>query len=138
MKKTSANACQPLSILVLDDNEQWRRIVRSTLESDLGVAPFVAKDGYEAIDILNANPIDVVVSDLNMPVMNGIQFLKEARSLSPGTKVIIMSVDVSMSEELVARGAFAVVSKVDITPNLIDLLRTIKASRCRATPASMD
>src|SRR5262245_36590771 len=113
-----------LPILVLDDNHRWRRIVKSILESDLGVSPFVASSGPEALDIVKAHPICVAIVDLNMPEMNGVQFMERLRAHSSNTKVIMMSADLGfgLSQELMRRGAFAAVSKVEIASKLVSLL----------------
>ena len=133
MKRPSAKTKKPLTIMVLDDNALWRQLVRSIIESDLGISPFLAANGKEAFDILDARQIDVVVSDLNMPVMSGIQFLQKARRLHPKTKVIIVSATVAdsptVSEELINQGAFAVISKLEVATSLISLLRTLKKSK---------
>jgi CheY-like chemotaxis protein len=129
MKRPSAKKDRPLRILVLDDTRTWRELVKSYLENELGIAPIVASGGREALDILSASPIDVVVTDLNMPEMNGIQFVQRARPLFPTTKFIIMTADhvtCILSRECLALGAIAVVSKDEIDPNLLDLLRKLK------------
>ena len=133
MKRPSAKTKKPLTILVLDDNALWRQLVKSIIKSDLEISPFLAASGKEALDILDAQQIDVVISDLNMPVMSGIQFMQQARRLYPKTKVIIVSATVAdsptISEELINQGAFAVISKLEIATSLINLLRTLKKSK---------
>jgi len=130
-KKLSRKA-RKLTAMVLDDHAWWRESVCSIVESSLGVAPLAASNGREALDILKSQRIDIVISDLNMPEMNGVQFLQQARRISPETKVIIMSAEIgpdsAVSQELIDRGAFGVTSKLEITPNLENLLATIKTS----------
>jgi CheY-like chemotaxis protein len=120
--------------LVLDDNALWRQIVRSIVESISGISPFVASNGNEAIDVLKTRHICVAVCDLNMPEMNGLQFLEHARRISPKTKVIIMSGDLGggdtiLAQELMDRGAFAVTSKTEILPNLSKVFATLKPKK---------
>jgi CheY-like chemotaxis protein len=130
MKKTSAGKEKvPLRVLVLDDLPTWRRLVKSILESQLGISAFVAANGQEALEILESTPVDVVVSDLNMPGMSGIQFLHRARPAFPRTKFVIMTADdvtCTLSKECIARGAFALVAKDEIDPNLLELLRNLQ------------
>ena len=129
MKKPSTETDNPLTVLVLDDAETWRNLVKSVLERELGIAPVVASSGEEALEILHSRPIDVVVSDLNMPEMSGIQFMQRAKLVSPKTKVVIMTADLVtriLSEACMALGAFGVVFKGEIEPKLVKLLRELK------------
>ncbi len=69
-----------MKILVVDDFQTMRRIVRSVLK-DLGFTNIVeADDGLKALEILNDDKIDFIISDWNMPEMSGIELLKAVRS----------------------------------------------------------
>jgi CheY-like chemotaxis protein len=118
-----------LNILVLDDNQQWRYILKFILELELGVTPTLASSGKNALEVLHALPIDVVISDLNMPEMDGFEFLKRVHARFPATKVIIISGDfddkLPAPEQLMEHGAFAVVPKMEISSKLVNVLRTI-------------
>ncbi|HSZ72247.1 MAG TPA: response regulator [Cytophagaceae bacterium] len=84
------------SILLIDDNEDDNFFHQKVIESmNMPVQVTVALDGEEALTYLkqgNHTPPDLIVLDLNMPRMNGFEFLKEYQSLSPAlkTKVLIM------------------------------------------------
>ncbi len=67
-------------ILAVDDSLPMRQMVSYTLKSS-GYDVFEAEDGLQALKIAQANQIDLVVSDLNMPVMDGIELIKELRQL---------------------------------------------------------
>lgn len=67
-------------ILVVDDSATMRRIATFILQS-LGFKNIAeAVDGLEALDALRNNPIDLVLSDCNMPNMNGIELLTHLRN----------------------------------------------------------
>ena len=69
-----------LPLLVVDDNQQMRSVVKGIL-ADLGfVNVFLAGSGEEACRILGERPIAAVISDLDMPGMNGLQLLQWVRS----------------------------------------------------------
>jgi len=118
-----------LNILVLDDNHQWRYILKFILELELGITPALASSGKNALEVLEALPIDVVISDLSMPEMDGYQFLKRVRTRFPDTRVIIISGDFDDNfpapQELVDSGAFAVIPKIEISAKLVNVLRSI-------------
>ena len=70
---------QGKNILVVDDEEDVREILESVLKK-LEFNPFLAASGHEALEIINNNKIDVILSDLYMPEMDGIELLKRVKS----------------------------------------------------------
>lgn len=69
-----------LSILVVDDFPTMRRIIRSLL-GELGFTRLLeAEDGIQALDLLRNNHVDFIISDWNMPRMQGIDLLRAIRS----------------------------------------------------------
>ncbi len=68
------------TILVVDDSPTIRRMVRAALGSISGVAFAEAGSGLQAIETLAVQPVQVVVLDLNMPDMHGLDVLKVLRS----------------------------------------------------------
>ena len=66
------------TILVVDDDPSVRDATRWLLE-DLGARILVAKDGTEALDRLEVESLDIVVTDLGMPRMDGYQFVQRLR-----------------------------------------------------------
>ena len=67
----------PLSVLIVDDSKAMRMVVRKTLSAagfDVSEI-YEGSDGLEALEILNKHQVDVVLSDLHMPNMNGMELL---------------------------------------------------------------
>lgn len=64
--------------LIVDDSKIVRKVIRRILEPN-GFAIEEAEDGQQALDILRKQPFDLIMLDWNMPVMNGIEFLKSLR-----------------------------------------------------------
>jgi CheY-like chemotaxis protein len=80
----------PITVLFVDDDPAVLRMIRRTL---IG-RPFdvvVAEGGREALGILEARRIDVIVSDLDMPEMDGLELLRLARRTSPGALRMVLS-----------------------------------------------
>ena len=69
-----------LAFLVVDDFESMRKVTSTQLMSLGHSRIFTAKDGVQALQVLRAEAIDVVISDWNMPVMHGLDLLKAIRS----------------------------------------------------------
>jgi len=68
-------------ILAVDDSASMRQMVRFTLES-AGFKVVQAADGVEALDFAKANEVDLVLTDVNMPRMDGITLVRELRELA--------------------------------------------------------
>lgn len=81
-----------MKVLLVDDSKTMRRIQRTQL-SDIGVYDIVeASDGEEALTVLQDNmPVDIILLDWNMPVMDGMSFLKKVRSDAAfkGVKIVM-------------------------------------------------
>ncbi len=101
-------------ILVVDDSETIRHVVASTLREH-GFNVLEAEDGMDALTQCNGQKIHLVISDLNMPNMNGIDFVREMKKRPSYrfTPVIILTTETSaeMRAEGKSAGATAWVVK---------------------------
>ena len=77
-------------VLAVDDEPSMRRLLEISLRQ-AGYQPVLAKDGREALDILRQGGVDLVVSDLHMPSMNGLQLLGQLRNDGIEVPVIIVT-----------------------------------------------
>jgi DNA-binding NtrC family response regulator len=66
------------TILVVDDLKTMREQYAYDIKRKIGGVILTASNGKEALDILSQEDVDVVIADIEMPVMNGLQFLEEA------------------------------------------------------------
>lgn len=81
-----------LNLLLVDDQALFRESIRSLLQQHIQpVQIFEAANGKDALQILTENQIDVVLLDVNMPEMNGIDVSNEILTKHKGTNVIILS-----------------------------------------------
>ncbi len=78
-------------LLVVDDEEDVRRAFMEVLEQNGSYQLFEAEDGIEAMEILGKQEVDLVISDVRMPRMDGIALLQEIKKLRPDLPVIIMT-----------------------------------------------
>lgn len=83
---------KPLRVLICDDDPSLRTLLRATLEleSDLQVIA-VAADGTEAVDLALRSRPDVILLDLVMPKMDGLQALTKLRQVAPTARVVVLS-----------------------------------------------
>lgn len=81
------------NILVVDDSALMRRVISDIINSEEQLhAEWFASNGLEALEILEeGNQVDAIVLDINMPKMNGIEFLREMKRRDNHTKVLIVS-----------------------------------------------
>ena len=78
-------------ILIVDDHAAVRTTIRSLLDWHSFQVSGDAKDGKEAIEkVIELKP-DIVLLDINMPVMNGIQTAYEIRRIAPSTKIVFFT-----------------------------------------------
>jgi two-component system chemotaxis response regulator CheY len=70
----------PKTIMTVDDSTSIRQMVSFTLH-EAGYGVVEAVDGQDALNKLNANPVDMLLVDLNMPNMNGIDLIRNVRAL---------------------------------------------------------
>ena len=103
------------AILIVDDDPAIRAIATEFLR-DGDHAIVEARDGHEALRILNAAPIDLMVLDMLMPGKDGLETIMESRQLHPGVRILAISSGGSMDANYLLSiantlGADAVLSK---------------------------
>jgi len=77
-------------ILVVDDDKAVRLLLRAVLERR-GYSVVEAENGAEGLQYYRAAPTDLVITDIQMPVMDGLQMIKELRRAFPTAKIIAIS-----------------------------------------------
>ena len=101
-------------VLVVDDEETLTWSMKKTLAKDTEkYEVIIANTGTDALQILEKGPIDVVVTDIRMPDINGLDLLSKIREQYPSTKVIIMTAFGSpeVQSEATKRGSYYYIEK---------------------------
>ena len=135
---TMCNDGQP-RILIIDDDSSVREMLTRALEEE-GFEILVASDGEQGIDIFRDDgDIDLVLTDLKMPGMSGIDVLDQVREIDPLTEVVVLTgfgVD-EIALEAMKKGAYDYLQK---PVNLRELLLTIDKAleRRRITKENLD
>ena len=99
-------------ILVVDDEEQMRDLLAKVLERK-GYQVSVCGDGADALAILERDPVDLVVTDVRMPGLGGMEALRAIKELNPEIVVIIMTAfgSIDQAVQAVKEGAYDYVNK---------------------------
>ncbi len=101
-----------IHILVVDDEEDVRDTLHNVLKS-MNYVPHVAASGADALDIIHNNQIDVVLSDLYMPEMDGIELLKKVRVDNKNMIFLMITAHptIETAVEAIKKGAYDYLTK---------------------------
>ena len=127
-------------ILVVDDEESIRDLLRLVLTGE-GYSVVTANDGEEAIEHLEAQRFDLVITDLVMPTVNGVEVLRAAKRIDPNYPVIVITgyPSVETVTELVRLGAGDYLTKpfnVDVV--IVTVAKLLEMGRVNGEPKSGD
>lgn len=79
------------TILIVDDEQIIRNVLKRKLEQSTGYTVLTADDGVPALELFQQQPVDLVISDLIMSRMNGIELLRNLKATDPAVPVIIIT-----------------------------------------------
>ena len=79
-----------MNILIVDDNEIILNTLKFTLE-DTDYNIFVASDGIDGLNLFKNNKFNLVITDIIMPKMDGIEFIRQLKKFDKNIKIIVMS-----------------------------------------------
>lgn len=118
-----------MKILVLDDDKAICHVLADFLETK-GYGITVRHTGESAIEIIKKENFDIVLVDIKLPGITGIETLKQIKSITPNTEVVMITGegDISSAIEALEYGAFAYIRKPF---DLYDLFSTVKKARER-------
>ena len=99
-------------ILVVDDEENARMALSKILTHD-GYEVSSAKNGLDALNFLRSKEVELIITDLNMPEMDGLMFLRELNRSHPASNVIMITAygEVESYLEAMTLGAFEYINK---------------------------
>jgi two-component system chemotaxis response regulator CheY len=83
------------NILIVDDSSTMRKIIsRSLRQAGLAVDEiFEAGDGLEGLNVLGSKNVDLVLSDINMPNMDGLEFIKQIRANGQNVPIVMITTE---------------------------------------------
>lgn len=116
-------------ILFVDDNEDFCKLAGDLIFQHTGIKPLIAKDGAEAQQMTQKYGPDVIITDTNMPVKNGIELIKFVRLIYP--EIIIFSLFSGLSgsyitaDEVRDMGVTMVLEKTEFESKLLPALKKL-------------
>jgi signal transduction histidine kinase/DNA-binding NarL/FixJ family response regulator len=139
MIMSAAPRVRPLRTVIIDDTADLRDLLRLALDRGGFDVVGEAGDGKAGIDVVRAERPDVVLLDLSMPVMDGLEALPTIRRTCPAAKIIVLSGfgATQMSERAMAQGADGYVQKGASLDSILDYVRDMTAGSPPRTPRSL-
>lgn len=107
---------QDIIILIVDDSPTMRRIIKNTLERIGFKASFEAENGKEGLEQLALHPINFVITDWNMPEMNGLEFVTALRNTPEYAKLPVLMITTRGMKEDVLQAVQAGVNNYVVKP----------------------
>ena len=116
----------PIRVLVVDDEKDFSYTMEYWLKSK-GYQVFIANNGSEAMDIIKKEPLDIIFLDLHMPVMDGLESLKNIRQLNKDIPVVLITAytsdeKVTEAEKYGISGLFYKYKDLTESTNLIETI----------------
>lgn len=101
-----------ITILIIDDEEEIRSSLSKIVEQ-LDLVPLTAQDGLEALNVLRSKKIDLIITDLMMPKMDGLKFIVKSKEINPSLPIAVISGygDAKNATFALTRGAFNFITK---------------------------
>jgi CheY-like chemotaxis protein len=119
-------------ILIVDDNPATLNALKAGLIS-LDYQVVVAKEGPQALEIIKtstqeAEPVDLMVTDLRMPGMNGLELIRSAKKMKPGLACILMTAfgNNDVQREVMAFRSSGYIEKPFTLQGLLQVIKTFK------------
>jgi DNA-binding NarL/FixJ family response regulator len=129
VRESTQVAAKPYRILIADDHAIVRRGVRALLDNQQGLEVcYEATNGLETIEHVKKDKPNLVLLDLTMPEMNGLEVARAIRNESPETDVLIFTMHFSdeVAREVLRSGARGYVLKTDADVELVAAVRHVQ------------
>ena len=126
-----------LRILIADDHEVARRGIRSLLESHPGWEVCAeAKDGRDAVELATSTKPDLVLLDIGMPNLNGLEAARQILATSPNAAILILTMHDSdnVIREVLRAGARGFLLKSDAGRDLVAAVEALESQKTFFTP----
>lgn len=121
------NMAEPIKVIIADDHVLYRAGVKTALSTKKDVKVIAEADnGMHLLNMLKMIPVDVILLDIQMPIMDGITALPEIKKLYPGVRIIMLTMmdDHSMITKLMEIGANSYLTKTSDSEIIYEAIKT--------------
>ncbi len=94
----------PKKVLVVEDSPTMRSLIASTVEELPGFAVIAVGNGFEALKVLPSQPFDLIITDINMPDINGLEIVNFVKNHPNYRAIPLIIVSTEQSEEDIKKG----------------------------------
>ncbi len=118
---------EPITVIIADDHVLYRAGVKTSLSAKKDIKVIAEADnGMHLLNLIRSIPVDVILLDIQMPIMDGIAALPEIKRISPDTKVIMLTFmeDNSMITKLMELGANSYLAKTSDSEVIYEAIKT--------------
>jgi DNA-binding NarL/FixJ family response regulator len=117
---------EPIHVLIVDDRPRARKSVKALLSTWQRVgAIYEAGNGREAVQLVRQLQPDMVLMDVRMPEVDGLQATVQIKALWPQVKVVVLSMHLEYRDEALAAGADAFIGKGEPADKLLAVLSAV-------------
>ncbi|MGB4935743.1 MAG: response regulator transcription factor [Ferruginibacter sp.] len=122
------NISEPIKVIIADDHVLYRAGVKTALSAKKDVIVVAEADnGMHLLNMLKMIPVDVILLDIQMPIMDGIAALPEIKKICPGVRIIMLTMmdDHSMITKLMEIGANSYLTKTSDSEIIYEAIKTV-------------
>ena len=130
MSTQDASSPRTTRIIIVDDDPIVREVLTTALGSETDIEVIAtAANGAEAVDVVHARTVDVVLMDVQMPVLDGVAATSRILALGGGTRVLLLTTfdDDALREDGLAAGASGFLLKTTPPERIAGAIRTVRA-----------
>ncbi|MGH1563397.1 response regulator [Mumia sp. DW29H23] len=133
---SAADHAETIRVLLVDDQELFRRGLRMVLEADPGLEIEEAEDGLSAVAKATASPPDVVLLDVRMPGMNGPEAAGAIKEAAPSARIVMLTASDEESDLLdsIRNGAAGYLLKDSSVDQVSDAVRRVASGQSLISP----
>jgi DNA-binding NarL/FixJ family response regulator len=131
------NSIKKLSLLIAECDPFFTNLYKSEIEKDISLRLLgISNTGSEAITFLETNLIDVLICDLNLPDMRGIDIIAKAKSLNPQVEILVITEAGGQNEfyECLNFEVKVFIQKNELRENFVNVLHSIKEGYAAISP----
>lgn len=129
---------QKIRVLLVDDQELFRRGVAMVLAADPGLELVEASDGDHAVLIARENPPDIVLLDVRMPGRSGVDVCRDIKSLSPATGIVMLTAsdeETDLYESVKAGASGYLLKDASTFDQVADAVRVVASGQSLISPS---